>query len=251
MINIKGSSINPNTIINQYPQNSIERSIVSTLATSNEVYKYDSKDQLNFELKLRKSIIKASKDLNKSKFAFRVFRKSKANSDYWERTDEGGFLLKEGVKPSDAIKDIYINSSKYGTECSTAMVIIYYKALVDILPEAVFNRLFSKIYLMNWQHLDKDLGIADYMIRGDYLPGDLRYFRNPDVDPLTPEWQGENVIYLDNSLYYGHGLGIGTAERIIDALNKKRINGSQISAYLINSVKRPNFKYLSNIYYNV
>lgn len=250
MIKISDSLVDSNTIINKYIQNSIERKIISILSSSSEVYKYDSQDQLNFELKLRKSIINAAKDLNRSNFSFKVFRKSKCNEDYWNRMNDGGFVLKSGIKPSDAIKDIYTHSSKYGTECATAMVIVYYKALVDIFPEELFNKLFPKIYLMNWQHLDGDLGIVDYMRVVDYLPGDCRYFKNPDVDPLTPEWQGENVFDLGEGTYYGHGIGITSAEKMIEALNKKRISGSEVSAYLMKSAKRPNFKYLSNKYYS-
>ena len=41
---------------------------------------------------------------------FKTFRKSICNLDYWDRTKEGGFILKNGVTPSDAIKDISINS---------------------------------------------------------------------------------------------------------------------------------------------
>jgi protein-glutamine gamma-glutamyltransferase len=250
MIKITDSLIDSNTIINKYAQNSIERKIINILSTSSFVYRYDSQNQLNFELKLRKSIINAAKDLDHSYFSFRVFRKSKCNLDYWNRTNEGGFALKNGVKPSDAIKDIYIHSSSYGTECATAMVIVYYKALVDIFPENLFNKLFPQIYLMGWQHVDSDLGIVDYMNVADYIPGDCRYFRNPEVDPLTPEWQGENAFDLGNGIYYGHGIGITNAEKIIEALNKKRIRGAKVSAYLMNSAKRPNFKYLSYKYYS-
>lgn len=250
MIKIIGSFMDSNTIINKYMQNSIERKIVSILSSSSEVYKYDSQNQLNFELNLRKSIINASKDLDRSYFSFKVFRKSKCNLDFWDRTNEGGFVLKNGIKPSEAIKDIYIHSSKYGTECSTAILIVYYKALVDIFPEDLFNKLFSQIYLMNWQHIDSNLGIVDYMNVADYLPGDCRYFKNPDVDPLSPEWQGENVFDLGDGIYYGHGIGIANAEKIIEALNKKRISGSKVSAYLMNSAKRLNFKNLSYKYYS-
>jgi len=248
MITIAGSSIASNTIINKYTQNSLEMKIVSILASSSEVYKYDSQNQLDFELELRRSIVNAAKDLNRSNFSFKVFRKSKCNEDYWKRTSEGGFVLKNGIKPSEAIKDIYIHSSRYGTECSTAMVIVYYKALADIFPENLFNKLFSHIYLMNWQHLDGDLGIVDYINVADYLPGDCRYFKNTEVNPISPEWQGENVIYLDDGVYYGHGLGILSSEKIIEALNKKRISGAKVSAYLVNSAKRPNFKYLGYKY---
>ena len=58
---------------------------------------------------------------------FATFRKSKCNLDFWNRTDEGGFVLKDGVKASEAIHDIFANSPKYATECATAMMIVYIK----------------------------------------------------------------------------------------------------------------------------
>ncbi|TDT51227.1 protein-glutamine gamma-glutamyltransferase [Fonticella tunisiensis] len=251
MIKISGSPINSNDVLNQYPQNSIERKIISILSSSSSTYNYKSLKELKFELNLRVNIINASRELNGTNFAFAVFRKSRCNPDYWERTDEGGFLLKKGVKPSHAIKDIYINASKYATECATAMVIVYYKALLNIFPEELFNDLFSEIYLMDWQHIDRDLGNIGYMEKEeDYLPGDRRYFKNPAVDPVHPEWQGENAIDLGDGTYYGHGIGIKTAEKIIDILNKLRKNDAQISAYLMDLAGRPDFKYLADKFYS-
>lgn len=249
MIKINGKPVD-SSILSQYGANTVEGRTLNILLTSDQVYNYDSLNELKFELTLRRSIVNAAKDLNRSRMDFLVFRKSRCNPAFWLRTGEGGFELRSGVKPSDAIKDIYINSSKYGTECATAMVIVYYKALVDVLPEGLFNRMFPRIYLMNWQHLDNDMGIVDYMRVADYLPGDCRYFRNPEVDPLKPEWQGENVFLLENGLYYGHGIGITTGDRIIEALNRRRRRGATISAYLLPSAKRLNFKYLSSQYYS-
>ncbi len=250
MIIISGSVIDINSIIGQYPEAGVERKIINILSSSNIAYEYNSVNQLKFELNLRKSIIANAKKLHNSKFSFRTFRDSKCNPNYWHRTNEGGFMLNTWVKPSNAIKDIYMNSSEYGTECATAIVIVYYGALVDIFPEQVFNSLFSGIYLMDWQHLDSDLGISMYRNLVDYLPGDCRYFNNPDVNPLTPEWQGENAIDLGDGTYYGHGIGIKTAEGIINALNRNRKSGAEISAYLTDTANRPNFKYLANIYYS-
>lgn len=250
MIEIAGSLVDSGTFINQFVQNSVETKIIKILSSSSKVYRYASENLLKFELNLRKSIISAAIDLGNSRLSFSVFRKSKCNPDYWDRTNEGGFALKSGVKPSDAVKDIYINSSSYGTECATAMVIVYYKALVDIFPEDLFNKLFSEIYLMDWQHLDRNFGLVDNINVADYLPGDGRYFKNPDVDPMYPEWQGENVIDLGNGLYYGHGIGITDAGRIVEELNKKRIAGSKVSAYLMKSAKRLDFINLANKYYN-
>lgn len=209
---------------------------------------YSSMDQLQFELALRNNIISASRQLNRSGISFRTFRNSMCNPAFWERTIEGGFLLKTGVRSNDAIRDIYVNGFLYGTECATAIVIVYYKAIMDLYPAELFNQLFSGIYLMNWMHLDSDLGVTTYRNLTDYFPGDCRYFKNPDVDPMTPQWQGENAIDLGDGTYYGHGVGITTAAGIIAALNRHRAPGSGQSAYLTDSATRPDFKYLWSKY---
>jgi len=248
MIMISGSLVSLDDIIKQYQLDTVETKIMNILFSSNTVYSYDSTEQLRFEASLRKSIIGASLKLYRSYFSFRTFRDSVCNPDYWIRTNEGGFLLKRGINPSDGINDIYTNSSKYGTECATAIDIVFYKGLLDILPQELFNRLFAGIYLMDWQHLDSDLGIEYYRNPADHLPGDCRYFKNPDVSPETPEWQGENTIDLGNGTYYGHGMGIKTADEIIGTLNRYRVEGSVTSAYLMNSATRPNFRSLADKY---
>lgn len=152
------------------------------------------------------------------------------------------------MSASDAIDDIFKNGYEYATECATAMVIVYYKAILDVFPAELFNRLFKRIELMNWRRLDPLLdGIGRLDYTGGFLPGDRRYFRNPDVNPATPEWQGENVIMLGPDLYYGHGIGVGGDDTFISALNKNRVRGSSQSAYLINRAGRPNFKNLFKI----
>ncbi|WP_326929550.1 hypothetical protein [Bacillus cihuensis] len=101
----------------------------------------------------------------------------------------------------------------------------------------------DNIYLYSW-HVDPDLGIQS--IHTDhFLPGDVVYFNNPDLDPETSWWRGENALVLGDGTYFGHGLGIGTAEQMIQALNKTKKPGSNQSAYLINVVIRPSFKDLA------
>ncbi len=248
MIKINGAPFSSDNFSNQYAVNSIEMKIVNGLSSSKQIFNYNSQDQLKFEIELRMRIIEASRELYKSKFDFRVFRKSFCNEDYWERTEEGGFLLKEGITPMAAINDIFINSQNYGNECATAMVIVYYRALANILPEKLFNELYSNIQLMNWNYIDKDLGIRNFDSQDDNLPGDCRYFKNPDVDPLTPEWQGENAIDLGDGTYYGHGIGIKSKEAMIEELNQNRKPDSNESAYLINTVTRLNYKYIYEQY---
>ena len=252
MIIITNNVFKVDTIITKYTPNDIEKDIITKMDLSKEHYEYNSLNQLLFELKLRNNIVIAAKNLNESDMSFKTFRKSICNSDYWIRTDEGGFILKKGVRPSAAIEDISINSSKYGTECATAMIIIYYQSLLNLFTDKFFNQLFPKIHLMNWHYIDNMLEDAGYLEKqSDYFPGDRRYFNNPDVNPVEPEWQGENVIELGKGVYFGHGIGIGNDDEIISELNKFRIKGAKTSAYLLDSAARLDFKSLSDIYYKL
>jgi len=209
-------------------------------------------NQQGFEIALRKSIVDGAVALHKSGLRFAKFRDSFCNQTYWRRTQDGGFLLREGVSPSDAITDIFRNGNKYGIECSTAIMIIYYGALLEVYGKDLFDKTFSRIYLMNWKIQEQLLREVGLSIRGqEALYGDRQYFANPDVSTRTPEWQGENVIVLPNSLYYGHGTGIKSADQIIGKLNLTRRWDARRSAYLMDVVARPNFKKLGDVYFSV
>ena len=142
-----------------------------------EVYRYDSTDQFNFELSMRKQITRAAYDLYKGRLRFQTFRDSECNEDFWVRLDDGGFGLKSGIKPSEGIYDIYRHTRRYATECATAIVIIYYKAILDIYTADIFDRVFPYIVLMNWTHLDNPSDVMTYVDPPDFLPGDCRYFK--------------------------------------------------------------------------
>ncbi|MEL4106833.1 protein-glutamine gamma-glutamyltransferase [Oscillospiraceae bacterium WX1] len=235
--------------VNAYPEGSTERHILNTMLSSAETYDYDTIEQLKFELRMRHEIITAAEDLGRSGMDFEVFRESKANPAFWRRRGDGGFELKSGVKPYDAITDIYKNGQDYGTECATAIQIIYYKALAEVFGPEAFNKTFKNITLMNWHDLSAALRETGAMHREkDYFPGDRRYFSNPDVDPKTPEWQGENVIDLGGGLYFGHGIGKYDADTIIDALNENRREDADRDASLQDAAGRPDFKYLYKLY---
>jgi protein-glutamine gamma-glutamyltransferase len=190
MIEIGGKAIDTIPAREGFEANALMQTIFDTMRESDETYSYDTPDQLIFELKLRNAVVAAARELSRSGIKFAVFRDSTANADFWTRTDEGGFELKSGVKPSDAIRDIYEHGSQYATECATAMVIVYYKAMLDVFPEDLFNKTYADIYLMNWEKLDRDLDVVEADKPADELPGDAKYFMNPDVDPLHPEGRG-------------------------------------------------------------
>lgn len=251
MIHIGGRMITEESMEELSKGDTVKPLTLDKLYSSDRVYNYSTIKALEFELNLRTAIVHAAEKLNDSYFSFEVFKNSRCNPDFWERTEIGGFKIKPGVSPYQGIKDILRHSRLYGTECATAIVIVFYLGLTDILPEELFNELFAGLYLMDWKYLDKDLGIRTYKDIKDTLPGDCLYFDNPDVNPDTPEWQGENVIQMINGKYYGHGIGIRTSQGFIRALNQKRKADATESAFLTDTVVRPNYKSLFERYSSV
>lgn len=245
---ISGNNTDVDVITPSINNDEIKLKILNTMHKSTYNYKYSSKEELLFVLETRKNIIQSSKMLFRSRMRFRTFKESECNEYYWKRTREGGFLLKNIVAPSSAINDIYAHGWLYGTECATAIVIVYYKAVLGTFGDDLFNSLFTDIYLMDWQNLDGKLKVNTYRNPPDFFPGDCRYIKNPDVNPLTPEWQGENAIDLGNSHYYGHGVGITTVDNIIYSLNKNRKAGSNVPAYMLDSCTLPDLRGLFNLY---
>jgi len=244
MIQFETGGADLQAILEQYQHESPEYEFIRKLTESSFIYRFSSAEELSFETKMRKHIIEASLALYRNRLAFRIFQESKCNEKYWIRRQDGGFVLRPDTAASEAVNDIFRNTRLYGTECATAIMIIYFKAVLDSYGPVLFDRTFKRITLMNWQETDDLLNVATYRSPPDYFPGDCLYVRNPDVDPLTPEWQGENIIDLGKGRYYGHGIGIGDLDYFIRVLNRNRIEGSDVSAYLVDSVTRPDFRAL-------
>jgi len=249
MILINNAPAATAVLMRLYPENTTESKILRILLSDEGRHNFSSEERLDFELKLRSEIVRAAEALNRSRLAFKVFRESFCNKDYWDRMPDGGFALKASVRPSEAIRDIYKNSHKYGTECATAMLIVYYKALLEVFGDEAFDDTFTGIYLMNWHRIEPLLREVGFMSKAKiFLPGDRRYFKNPDVDPATPELQGENVIDLGGGYYYGHGFGRHRAETFIRLLNQNRTEDADEEAYLMDTVGNPNYDKLYNVY---
>jgi protein-glutamine gamma-glutamyltransferase len=212
---------------------------------------------MQFESNLRSNIVEAARDLSKGGTRFATFRTSFCNKQYWHLTNEGGFLLRNEVPPSVGIRDIFLNGPKYGFECATSIIIVLYKGVLDTIGDTEFDRLFPNLLLHSW-YTDSDLGLTQDDAGSQYArPGDVLYFKNPEVNPDKMEWQGENVVKMGEDLYYGHGVGIKPATGIIAALNKNRVPGATVSAYLLDQVTYPDYTYLSQfvpanvrLYYN-
>ncbi|MNI37546.1 Protein-glutamine gamma-glutamyltransferase [compost metagenome] len=221
----------------------LERNIYQNKKSSSYPYHYKSVENLLFELTVRSHIVEYAKSLSESGAQFADFEHSKCNEAFWDRDHKGGFQLKKGVSPHDAINDIFINGGLYAFECATAMVIVLFKAIMESIGTKQFDILFPDILLYDW-HLDSDIRLLDRTHPEDAVAGDILYIKNPDFDPEFPWWRGENVIKLEQDSLYGHGIGISTAEEIIKELNSSRITGSTVSASLSDRYDELDFSYL-------
>lgn len=251
MIIIAHTPLSPLSLSDTYDTGSIETRLLEQMSDSTtHDYTYESLDTLKFELQLRKEIVYAATALHNSGMSFAIFHQSRCNPIYWERTQAGGFQLKPGSLPSDAISNIYVEGHYYATECATAMMMVCYRALLSVFGVKAFNAVFHHIHLMNWhirETLLDEFGQPDPVT--DFLCGDRGYFMNPDVDPVTPQWQGENVIVMPDERYYGHGVGIANAQNIVNSLNAYRKKDAVRSAFLMDSVSRLSFKKLARMYH--
>lgn len=234
-------SVNGQILQNVPIQLSIRQQVIfNALQKSENVHRYESINLLAFELMLREKIIEASLKLYESNIIFAPFKISKFNPAFWIKTPSG-YRLRPNVRPSDAIRDIFANSHMYAFECSTAIVIIYYYAVLQVINEQAFNQLFSQLLVWNWSY-DEDLRIIT-RVGTDFIPGDVLYFHNPDY--ADPVWLGENVVMLDDHTYFGHGIGVGPAEYMIQGLNTLRKPNATRSAYLLSQYSRLDFRYLA------
>ncbi|MDD9265842.1 protein-glutamine gamma-glutamyltransferase [Paenibacillus sp. GCM10023248] len=222
----------------------LELSIFEKKQTSPYEYRYNSMQSLLFELYMRTQIMESAKELSRAGVYFAGFERTLCNPAYWHLTNEGRFQLNRGVAPKDAIKDIFANGSSYGFECSMAVIVVLYHALLQWIDPGQFDLLFADLLLFDW-HSNGKLNLINQTNNAEAVVGDVLYFENPDFEELLPWWKGENVVLLDNDLYYGHGhgLGIASGEEVINVLNKHRMSGSTKSAFLTDHYVHPDFSY--------
>jgi protein-glutamine gamma-glutamyltransferase len=239
MININGRIVKSEDLHKEIT-NSEQRAILKQMADYPVVYYYQFLPQLKFELLFRANTIKAATALDKSGAKFTTFAYSFPNRKLWNRLPNGGFLLREGVNPSEGIEDIVKNGKLYAFECATAIAIVLYIAALYTIGPRAFNTYFRRLYLMDWQ-FDEDLPV--YQKDGeDFIIGDVLHFKNPDFDPKQPWWRAENVIFFGNDKFFGHGIGLRDSRTIIDFLNGKRKENPDESAYLMRMITRPNYR---------
>lgn len=225
------------------PLSSEERMVLIRKEQSPVTYRYASVEELRFELAGRTRVAEASLMLYGSGAGFASFSRSRCNERYWLRTSDGGFRLRADVTPADAINDIFVNGRLYAFECATAIIIIFYKAVLEMIGTAIFNQRFAGLFVRDWQY-DRDLRLRLFKGLQEAYLGDVLYFRNPDVNPAESQWQGENAVILGDNRYFGHGIGVADAETIIAALNRHRKPGATRSAFLTDDVLTLDYAHL-------
>ncbi|WP_435924279.1 protein-glutamine gamma-glutamyltransferase [Paenibacillus sp. DYY-L-2] len=231
--------------LGQLDLSGLEKDILRRKQDSPVQYYHVSARTLEFELKTRSLIVEAARGLYQSRAAFATFENSRCNSAFWIREPNGGFRIRGDATPAEGIRDIYRNGTLYAFECATAMTIVLYKAVLDAIGDPAFNAYFSGLVLYDWQH-DSDLRIITVGLN-QASHGDVLYFNNPDFNPSTPWWRGENAIMMPDGHHYAHGMGMKTADEIIGQLNARRKPGSRVSAYLTNDAETLDFDYIQSL----
>lgn len=247
MIVVNKAVVKPKLLAGNTIDYETKNKILTELYENQEVFTYQTVEQLEFDIALRYHLIIGSQKLFYSGFQFRDFYSSYCNQNYWIRTPVGGFKLQPNQRASTALLDIFSNGQLYGTECATAIMIIIYYALLNVMREEDFDRVFQNLLLYTWNY-ENSLKLKT-IYQNHFVSGDIVYFKNPQVHPLTPQWQGENTVFLGNDYFYGHGAGINTAEHIIMKLNNNRIPGAYKSAYITDHVTRIDSNQMSRFGY--
>lgn len=226
------------------------KDLVFTTSDSGKVTVKEIGQKLSNEVKIATAMADASYNLDSAGVSFQLIKNHKANPDFWTIGHRGTLVLKPGVSPSDALKDVLENPGKYGYECATGLVMVYYQAMLDVLGPKDFDAIAKDLRIGPWD-MENDLDRALISHRpnagkgtetdlGEYklTPGHYYYFRNWDVtdDARARGWQGENVIYLGGGQFYGHGIGLGSADIFVSKLASEMKEGGKTPS-LLNSTQ--------------
>jgi len=200
---------------------------------------------LRDRVRIGAAMVSACEQMDREAHSFALIKDHAFNADFWTPTGNGSFALKPGVKPSEAMADIAANPSKYKFECATALVIVHYKAMLELLGPKDFDTVCANLRMgpwvyestmaTNWNIDGSGSTEADPTRQGLLRAGDYTYFKNWDVstEGKAAGWQGENVISLGEGKYYGHPFGIATGEHIVSYLNQHRNAGSTRTASML------------------
>jgi hypothetical protein len=195
-----------------------------------------------YDIQSRAATIDASKDMTaRMKQGNVSFQEDmdlqKFNPQYWEETKINGhtyWQVKPGIKPSDAVSDVFNGNVKgaYSLDCAASINLVLLKAKLDTIGAEDFNREYNGLTMRGWdkwmqnpvtgQWINDENGSLDW-VSGNHnnnsgkpenlKPGDFAYFRNLDIPEGSSADQGENAIFLgydelNRPMFFGNPIGI-------------------------------------------
>lgn len=130
------------------------------------------------------------------------------NPEYWTERR----WVKYGKSEYDAIQDILHHSpSVYSMGCKWGAVAVMLSGIARVMGKDQFDEKMSP-------NLSKHLGWVTkeefVFSETDWIPGDLGYITNdiPPIDDPFVQHVGQNIIYIGNDNWWGHGGGIMSLE---------------------------------------
>ena len=198
------------------------------------------------ELQMRTHTVEGAKILDDARKAGRGMgfqpdmNNPKVNPQFWD-VQNGQIKLKPGVRPSEAVDDVFKNPNKYALDCAAGAHLVGLRAISKTIGATDFDRSHANLKLKGWQSsrqgqnaggsFNHVTGTPEGRAGNAPKPGDAGYIKNPDN--VSVAWQGENVIYLGNGQYFGHPGGIKSKDEWVNWINTNaRKPGATQSAYM-------------------
>ncbi|MSQ57214.1 MAG: hypothetical protein EXR35_06815 [Limnohabitans sp.] len=192
-------------------QKIVQREIIIALLASPIELIFPSVDEWVSAVRMRRFLVKAARQTSMN------FRTESADRpiDFWDYSEETGFILKKKKSLIDALKmatQPSLSGRVYGFSCyrATEYIILLaiaqelqlthpqkYQALEDRWQnKAISSRLFHDVFLQELGSLEKPLPVTWY------VPGDRIWFRNPDdASSDVTGYEGSWIIYLGGGLF--------------------------------------------------
>ncbi len=191
------------------------------------------------------AVVNAAKKLAQAKTRFCSPWYMRFNPSFWELYKGDHYIVKEGQSPSAALLDIFNNKAFTPChECSTAIIIIFYRAILDLIGNEHFDRVFDQsdirkkliIGPMAYGRISNyitSIGAGNRRATSsqaaNFKPGSYGYVRNwshyNSESTYDDGWQGENIIFLGDGFVFGHPFGIEKLSTVIDGVDSHRREG--------------------------
>ncbi len=137
------------------------------------------------------------------------------------------FQVKKGVKPSVALKAIF-DEGPSRLECASTAVCVLYRALLEMLGDKEFDKMFPKLMISQDAGENINEGIRRHTRglkikkRDELEVGDWVYFSNTrdflNKHPDSP-WQGENAFYVYSKGTKRYYAGFGVPPKLEKDMN--------------------------------